>query len=49
MEYESVSRKFLLLIESILQIAKQLQHVQFYFVISGLKIISHGNPDSNLE
>jgi hypothetical protein len=22
---------------------------QFYFVISGLKIIGHGNPDSNLE
>jgi hypothetical protein len=22
---------------------------QFYFVISGLKIICHGNPDNNLE
>jgi hypothetical protein len=24
-------------------------HKQFYFVVSGLKIIGHGNPDSNLE
>jgi hypothetical protein len=22
---------------------------QFYFVLSGLKIIGHGNPDINLE
>jgi hypothetical protein len=22
---------------------------QFYFVVSGLKIIGHGNPDNNLE
>jgi hypothetical protein len=31
------------------QNAKQLQHVQFYFVISGLKIAGHGNPDTYLE
>jgi hypothetical protein len=24
-------------------------HKQFYFVVSGLKIIGHGNPDKNLE
>jgi hypothetical protein len=24
-------------------------HKQFYFVVSGLKIIGHGNPDNNLE
>jgi hypothetical protein len=22
---------------------------QFYFIVSGLNIISHGNPDNNLE
>jgi hypothetical protein len=32
-----------------LQNAKVLYHVQFYFSVSGLKIIGHGNPDSNLE
>jgi hypothetical protein len=40
-EYESV--------ESILQNAKELQHSHFYFVVSCLKIIGHGNPDNNLE
>jgi hypothetical protein len=24
-------------------------HKKFYFVVSGLKIIGHGNPDSNIE
>jgi hypothetical protein len=24
-------------------------HTQFYFVVSGLKIIGHGNPDSDFE
>jgi hypothetical protein len=24
-------------------------HQQYYFVISGLKIIGHGNPDNNIE
>jgi hypothetical protein len=24
-------------------------HKQFYFFISGLEIIGHGNPDNNLE
>jgi hypothetical protein len=37
-EYESVTQKVLLPIESILQDAKKLQHAQFYFVVSGLKI-----------
>jgi hypothetical protein len=25
------------------------QHEQFYFVVSGSKIIVHGNPENNLE
>jgi hypothetical protein len=49
MEYENATPEVLLHLESILQMAKQLQHAQFYFVISGLKIIGHGNPDNNLE
>jgi hypothetical protein len=49
MENESVTQKVLLIIESILQNAKQLQHSQFYFVVSGLEIIGHGHPDNNLE
>jgi hypothetical protein len=48
-EYKSVTQKVLLLTESILQNSKQLQHAQFFFVVSGLKIIGHGNPDNNLE
>jgi hypothetical protein len=48
-ECESVNRKGLLLIESILQNSKQLQQSQFYFVISGLKMTGHRNPDDNLE
>jgi hypothetical protein len=24
-------------------------HKQFYFVVFGLKIVGHGNPDNNLE
>jgi hypothetical protein len=49
MVYESVIQKVLLFIESILQNAKQFQHAQFYFVVSGLKIIGQGNNDNNLE
>jgi hypothetical protein len=48
-EYESVTQEVLLPVESILQNAKQLQRAQFYFVVSGLKIIGHRNPDNNLE
>jgi hypothetical protein len=55
-KYESVTREVLLLIESTLQNAKQLQHARlsysvkrFYFAVSGLKIIGHGNPDNNLK
>jgi hypothetical protein len=48
-EYENATRNVLLSIEAMLQNAKQLQHSQFYFVVSGLKIIGHGNPDNNLE
>jgi hypothetical protein len=48
-EYESVTEKVLLPAESVLQNAKQLQKLLFYFVVSGLKIIVHGNPDNNLE
>jgi hypothetical protein len=49
MKYESVIQKVLSLIESVLQNAKQLQHMQFYFSVYGLKFIGHGNPDNNLE
>jgi hypothetical protein len=49
MEYENVIPKLSLLIESILKSTKQFYHAQFYFVVSGLKIIGHGNPDNNLE
>jgi hypothetical protein len=48
-EYESVIQKVLLLVESILQNAKQLQHAQFCFDVSSLKITGHGNTDNNLE
>jgi hypothetical protein len=48
-EYESVSQKDLLSVESVLKNASQLQHVGLYFVVSGLKIIGHENPDNNLE
>jgi hypothetical protein len=49
MEYESVTQKVLILMELIPQNAEQLQRDAFYFVVSGLKIIGHGNSDSNLE
>jgi hypothetical protein len=48
-EYERVTQNVLLAVELILHNAKQLRHAQFYFDISGLKIIGHGNPDNNLE
>jgi hypothetical protein len=55
-EYESGTQKVLLSVESMLQTGKQLQHSttfilrkQIYFVVSGLKITGHGNPDNNLE
>jgi hypothetical protein len=43
-EYESVTQGDLLLIESMLQNAKELQHS-----CKVSKIIGHGNPDNNLE
>jgi hypothetical protein len=49
MEYESVTRQVLPSIESMLQNAKQLHRAQFYYIISGLRIIGHGNTDNNLE
>jgi hypothetical protein len=48
-EYVTVTEIVLLSIESILQITKQLQLARLFFVVSGLKIIGHGNPDNNLE
>jgi hypothetical protein len=48
-EYENVTQKVSLFIESILQDAKRLQHQQFYIVASGLKFMGLGNPDNNLE
>jgi hypothetical protein len=47
-EYESVAQKVLLPIKLILQNINKLLK-EFYFVVSGLKIIGHGIPDSNLE
>jgi hypothetical protein len=51
MEYESVTQKVLLPVESILQNAKQLQHSttftlrkQLYFVVSGLKMYRPRKP-----
>jgi hypothetical protein len=50
-----IKSKRLLSIESVVQNAKQLQHApfmahkQFYFVVSALNIIGHGNSDSKLE
>jgi hypothetical protein len=35
MEYANVTQEVLLHLESILQKAKQLKHVQFYAVVSG--------------
>jgi hypothetical protein len=48
-EYESVTQKVLLFSESILQNTKQLQYMQFYFVVLSLKITGYGNTDNNLE
>jgi hypothetical protein len=48
-EYESVTQKVLLSLESILQNAKQLHHAQFYFTVSSLKITGHGNTHNNVE
>jgi hypothetical protein len=46
MEYEIVTQEVLLLVESVLQNAKQ--HAQIYLFFC-LKMIGHGNPDNNLE
>jgi hypothetical protein len=35
--------------ETILKNAKPLQRARLYFVVSGLKIVGHGNPNSILE
>jgi hypothetical protein len=39
-EHENVTQEVLLLIESIVQNTKQIQHAPFYYVVSDLKIIS---------
>jgi hypothetical protein len=56
MEYESVTQKVLLLIQSMLRNTKQLQTARLSWhvrcpsgVVSGLKIVGQGNPDNNLE
>jgi hypothetical protein len=49
MEYESVTQKVLLLIESMQQNAKQLQHAHLSWHVSGLKIIGHRNIYNNVE
>jgi hypothetical protein len=49
MEYESVTqKKVLLLVESILQNAKQLRHALLSWHVRYLNIIGDGNPNSNL-
>jgi hypothetical protein len=48
-EYKNVTEKVLSLIESVLHNVKQLQHASFYFVVSGLKIVDHGNAENNIE
>jgi hypothetical protein len=55
-EYESVTQKVLFgnavlasLDVLIDLVALSIFRKQFYFVISGLKIIGHGNPDNKLE
>jgi hypothetical protein len=47
-KYENVTQEVLSPIESLLQNAKNF-NMQFYFVVSGLKIIGHGNFHNNLE
>jgi hypothetical protein len=55
-EYESETQEVLLLVYSVLQNTKQLQHARLSWhvrcpsgVVSGLKIVGQGNPDNNLE
>jgi hypothetical protein len=48
-EYESVIQKVLWLTEVILQNAPFVAREQFYFVVSCLKTVGHGNLDNNLE
>jgi hypothetical protein len=48
-EFESVTQKVVLRIESVLENGKQHQRLQFYLVVSGLKIIGHGNPNNKLK
>jgi hypothetical protein len=48
MEYENVTQGVLFIMESILQNIFVF-HKQFYFIVSGLKIIGWGNPDNNLD
>jgi hypothetical protein len=49
MEYEIVTQKVSLTIELILENENNSNVRNFFFVLSGLKIISHGNPNNNLE
>jgi hypothetical protein len=49
MEYENVSQKVLLLLESTFWITIFIFRKQYYFVFPGLNIIGHRNPDNNLE
>jgi hypothetical protein len=49
MEYESEIQKVLFTYSVNFANANKLQHARLCFVVSGLKIIDHGNPDNNLE
>jgi hypothetical protein len=48
MEYESITQKVLVLVYQYCRTLKNFR-MQFYFIVSGFKIIVHGNPDNNLE
>jgi hypothetical protein len=48
-EYDIMTQKVPLFIDSILHNAKQLQHEPLSWHVSGLKIIGHGITDINLE
>jgi hypothetical protein len=54
MKYESVTQKVLFGNAVFAVLMSRLSYTfiyrkQFYFVVSGLKIIGHVNPDNNLE
>jgi hypothetical protein len=47
-EYENVTQRVLLLQNQYCRILNNF-NMRSFFILSGLKIIGHGNPDVNLE